>query len=107
MNPITETRCHNHAEREAAGICMGCRNYYCRECITEHMGKMMCRKCLYAETTNGEKSRKRYFSVKPAIRILCAMGGFFLAWAFFYYLGQILYTLPVEFHEGRYWEALF
>jgi hypothetical protein len=43
---VSEQRCRNHAVRTAAGRCPGCHFFYCRECITEHDGRMLCAACV-------------------------------------------------------------
>ncbi len=43
---LSGKRCFNHAGREAAARCPGCRRFYCRECVTEHDGRVLCAECL-------------------------------------------------------------
>lgn len=51
--PVSERRCINHAGRAAAGRCPGCRFFYCRECITEHDGRMLCAACVQKQSLEG------------------------------------------------------
>ena len=43
---LAERRCVLHPEREAAVRCVACQRYYCRECVTENSGRMLCAHCL-------------------------------------------------------------
>ena len=45
---IARERCRNHEHREAACRCPECRGYFCRECVTEHDGRLLCTNCLAA-----------------------------------------------------------
>ena len=42
---ISQARCGNHAGREAVARCPECRGFFCRECITEHEGRLICAQC--------------------------------------------------------------
>ena len=100
---IIQQRCFNHVTREAVARCPECTNFYCRECITEHDGRVLCATCLEALTAaRGEKSRQGSMLVR-AFQI-CV--GIFLLWAVFYMVGEILLRLPSALHEGTMWEAL-
>jgi hypothetical protein len=91
-------RCLNHPEREAAYRCPGCKRDYCRECGAEHDGRMMCASCLKKLAPEG-KSRGRSWSAIATAG--SPLAGFFIAWMFFYYLGQLLLALESTFHAGR------
>ena len=39
---IQQTRCLLHPVREAVARCKGCEEYFCRECVGEHDGEMLC-----------------------------------------------------------------
>jgi formylmethanofuran dehydrogenase subunit E len=43
---IALARCQRHPGREAAARCPSCQQSFCRECITEHEGRMLCLACL-------------------------------------------------------------
>ena len=43
---LAQQRCRNHLERSAAGRCPTCSFFYCRECITEHAGRLLCAACV-------------------------------------------------------------
>jgi len=96
MSVLVNQRCFQHPAREAAVRCPECRRFYCRECATEHQGRMICAACLarLAEraTVAGKFARTRW--------TLLAVGGLLLAWLIFFYAGMALARLPSEFHGG-------
>jgi hypothetical protein len=91
MTPLIDQRCSNHPAREAVVRCPGCRRFYCRECVTEHDGRMMCAACAAGEAP--EVARPS--SLAPWIA--GAAAGFLLAWLTFYYLGVALARIPSDF----------
>jgi hypothetical protein len=92
---LIDQRCWNHGEREAVVRCPECRRFYCRECVTEHNGRMMCAACV-AAAGRGQARGK----TGVAVWIGLAAGGLLLAWLFFYNLGLILSRIPADFHGG-------
>lgn len=101
MQPkLSDRRCFNHAQREAVARCPECGRFFCRECISEHEGRVVCASCLAALAVKVETRRpwrNRLFW------LLMVSTGLFLCWAWFYYLGSILLYLPSSFHEGTLW----
>lgn len=97
---LARKRCFSHASREAAARCPQCRRYYCRECVTEHGGRVICAACL--RTLAGRRPAGRRL---PAGLGACAAAacGLLAAWVFFYYLGRMLLLIPTSFHEGSMW----
>ena len=111
---LTRQRCWNHPEREAAVRCPSCERFYCRECVTEHAGRMVCAACLRAEFAAAERRpRPGSGTVGRAVRATAAGawqaaqvgGGIVLAWFFFHLAAQKLASLPENFHEGTFWKA--
>ena len=100
MSQIAHLRCLNHPLREAAALCLECKQYFCRECVTEHEGKVLCASCL---SIFSEKSETNPFSFDGIIRMGQFFSGTLVLWVFFYYLGQILLSIPSSFHEGEIW----
>jgi hypothetical protein len=90
---LVHQRCLNHAEREAAARCPNCRRYYCRECVTEHDGRVTCAECLAKVVAPAISERVRWVGW-AALSIL----GMFVAWLVFYYLGAFLSRMPASFH---------
>ncbi len=86
--------------REAVACCTECRQFYCRECITEHEDRAICASCLRkmaAETT------PRRWRLGWAFTALPCVFGFIVLWFFFYFCGQALLSIPSSFHEGTLW----
>ncbi len=103
METIARKRCANHEGREAAARCPRCRLYFCRECVTEHEGQIVCAACLAGASTGaGPRRRRLAAAVGPAARLA---RGVVLAWLFFSLTGKALLAVPASFHEGTVWEA--
>jgi hypothetical protein len=88
-------RCSIHLEREAAVRCPGCGRFYCRECVTEHLNRMMCAHCVARQSaalTRQRSAGARWFAL--------SLAGLLFAWVVFYYLGMALARMPSEFHGG-------
>ena len=100
MQNLAAQRCFNHAPREAVARCPECTQFFCRECITEHEGKVICAECLRAtsESDSGRTSR-----AGDTARIFTMALGIALVWLFFYYSGRLLLLIPSSFHEGTIW----
>jgi len=97
---LARERCFHHTLREAAARCPACRRFYCRECVTEHEGRVLCAACLGDRTarTGGRGSRLGWL-LAPAQLV----GAVLLLWLCFYALGQALIAVPSSFHEGEVW----
>ena len=93
---LADQRCANHSAREAAARCPMCARYFCRECVVEHDGRMMCNGCV-AKLAKSEAQPAAETGVK--LVALAAMG-VFVAWLIFHYLGLALARIPSEFHGG-------
>ena len=96
MPALTQQRCFNHTDREAASRCTACQRHFCRECVTLHGGLMICGACM------AEKSKKRR-SIKPqASQIFAILWpiSLLLLWLIFRGLGGILINTPSTFHDA-------
>ena len=98
---IALKKCVNHYEREAVARCPECKRYYCRECVTEHEGKVLCASCLNLKSAEIHSSRN-YVAI--FIRTIQGLAGLTTLWLLFYYLGQLLLLIPTSFHEGTLWQ---
>jgi hypothetical protein len=89
--------------REAAARCPECGRFYCRECVTEHGGRVVCAACLkrLAAGRGGPRARLRTFT-----GLLRSGVAFFVLWFLFYLAGRALLLLPTSFHEGTLWRDL-
>lgn len=94
-------RCRNHPAREAVARCPGCTRYFCRECISEHEGRVLCALCLAQASKSEAVPRARLARLG---RIVLALAGIATAWLFFDLFGHILVKIPESFHEGTVWE---
>lgn len=102
---LSKARCFRHAQREAAAQCLSCSRLFCRECVTEHDGRVICATCLEA-LAGGETARG---APAGAIvrRTLASLGGFVVIWILFYSCGQLLLRMPSSFHEGTLWTTVW
>ena len=99
---LREQRCWNHELREAAVCCPACKRCFCRECVTEHDDRLLCAECLRRIAQSGSAERSKAAKLKG---IFLASLGVFLAWFFFYLVGQTLIQIPAEVHEGTAWRV--
>ncbi len=99
---LAHQRCFHHAHREAAARCLECREYFCRECVTEHDGRVVCAGCLKKLAAVRSSRRAAFVWV---LRLGQMAGGLVVALIFFYWLGQTLLSLPASFHDGTLWRG--
>jgi hypothetical protein len=104
MKDVLHKRCHNHSDREAAALCSECKKAFCRECITEHDDRMFCASCLEL-LLKPRKSRR--FHLSDLLTAGQALVGILITWLLFYYLAQMLLSLPSSFHEASIWQSVF
>jgi uncharacterized paraquat-inducible protein A len=102
MISLAHQRCFNHASREAAARCPECKQFFCRECITEHDDRVVCTSCL-KKLTNRPSARRFMFG-RLLLIAQCSLG-ILIAWYFFFLIGQSLLKLPNSFHEGTLWQV--
>jgi len=95
-------RCFHHSFREAVARCPERRGYFCRECVTEHAGRLICAACLRKLVVLPATQRRNFGGL---IRLIQFAIGFLLALSFFYWLGQSLLDLPSSFHDGTLWRS--
>ena len=107
MSELVRQRCFSHGTREAVARCPACRRYFCRECVTEHEGRVICASCLRATA-----SLRRGLG-GPLRGVVRAVGwsaqcvvGWVVVWTFFYFLGRLLQLLPTPVHDGSVWIRL-
>ena len=82
---IALARCQRHPGREAAARCPSCQQSFCRECITEHEGRMLCLACL---TKRSQPATGRGAEWERVGWAAGAVVGGLLAWQFFLGLGE-------------------
>ena len=96
--PLAQSRCFQHVSREAVARCPACSRFYCRECVTEHEGRMICRGCLDELLAAHTKESGGLFSAVRAWML--AGAGYAFAAYVFYQVGRMLLRIPSEFHSG-------
>ena len=101
-SPLRARRCVRHPAREAAARCPSCGGFFCRECVVEHEGRVLCADCLARVATKTERQRRRW---KSAGRVASTVLAGAVAWASFYALGWLLLKIPPSFHEGTIWKT--
>ena|ERR1043166_2589882 len=101
MQGLSRQRCFHHALREAAARCPGCGQYYCRECITEHEGRVICAACLKTQAGVPFTRRPGFVGLVRGLQFLL---GLVLLGLFFYLLGETLLSVPSSFHDGTVWK---
>lgn len=97
MSTRVSAHCLLHAHRESVARCPECRQSYCRECITEHEGRVICAACLRRLTRPEAPARRRF---RVPWQPLPVLAGWLVAWGLFYLLGRVLLEIPGEWHEG-------
>jgi len=94
---LIDQRCWRHPAREAVVRCPECGRFHCRECVTEHLGRMICASCVDRLVSAQAAGDGR---VRVIPWLLSAGGGLLLAWLLFYYLGVMLARIPSDFFGG-------
>ncbi len=94
---LSRQRCTNHAQREAVARCPQCQRHFCRECITEHVGKLLCNHCLKLISAKADKKRHR---LKGVLYLVCCLLGFLLALGFFYTVANSIASIPQHYHRS-------
>lgn len=96
-------RCTRHPEREAAARCPSCTGFFCRECIVEHEGRLLCAACLSKLARTTDRRLQRWAAVR---RIAVATAGACVLWLCFDGIGSLLLKIPPAFHDGTVWKDL-
>jgi hypothetical protein len=106
---LSRQRCIRHPEREAAARCPACGRFFCRECVTEHEGRVLCAACINRRPGEvGETVRPRLRAALRATGTGVALAAcFFLLWGFYALAGTLLHALPHRFHDSTAFERLW
>ncbi|MEX2016068.1 MAG: hypothetical protein WD873_05470 [Candidatus Hydrogenedentales bacterium] len=100
MATLSQQRCFLHAGREAVARCPRCERYYCRECITEHEGRIVCAACMREVAAASPASPRANF-LAPFFQFTTGM--LVLVFAFMI-VARLLLLLPHDYHEGTVWK---
>jgi hypothetical protein len=103
MTSLATQRCFNHPFREAVARCPECFRFYCRECITEHEGRVICATCLGKFKGRPKKSGGGIRRITAIARCGIAL---LIAWLFFYSIARSLVAIPSSFHARALWSLL-
>ncbi len=90
-------RCARHTAREAVARCPACARFYCRECVVEHDGRLLCTNCL----SESAAPERRSGGLAGAAWFAAAVAGVLIAWMSFYYTGSVLAEVPSKFHGSE------
>jgi len=104
MSTIAARKCVRHSAREAVARCSSCSEHFCRECIVEHTGVLLCTACLAREVAKEEKPRATDWNRVGEFALTAACVLFL--WAVFYGFGQALKSIPPSVHEGTVWKLV-
>ena len=91
---LSAIKCITHIDREAVARCCQCNQYYCRECIVEHEGDMICTQCL--SQNNQSLIEKKESSGWISHLFIFAMSTVLLLFLF-YSLGWFISIIPDSF----------
>ncbi|MGD0620360.1 MAG: rhomboid family protein [Bryobacteraceae bacterium] len=96
MTQFIHQRCFVHPSREAVSLCLECRRAFCRECVVDHDGRLICAACLarvQAPAAGRRGALQRLFSAAGlAVAIL-------LCWILFYMFGRLLMLAEPAHHS--------
>jgi hypothetical protein len=103
--PLRARRCVRHVEREAVARCSRCGGFFCRECVVDHTGKLVCAGCLAKATAvNAPKSKRSWEVSRWGLSLVLAV---LVLWILFYAMGSLLLSVPGDFHDGTIWRKPF
>jgi hypothetical protein len=101
MSTLALQRCLHHVEREAVARCTSCTEHFCRECIVEHEGRVICSECRGKLL---QKTGRRTGFGKHVAAGLHLTISIFVLWFSIYLFGKTLLLIPSSFHEGDVWK---
>lgn len=96
MARVIRQQCFNHSASEAAARCPGCGRFYCRECVVDFEGRLLCASCV-AKLSAAPRRQRRFGVLR---RFVLTVAGFVLLWALFALLGVALSRIPAKIHSG-------
>ena len=103
--PIRAWRCVRHPEREAAARCPSCGHPFCRECVVEHGGRLLCSGCL-AKLHTPATTPRRVRNFAPLRAFVSVGTAALVLWFVFFYAATLLTRIPQNFHDATIWQDL-
>lgn len=94
---MSQMRCWNHAHREAAARCPACGRLYCRECVAEHRGRLLCQGCLKSQEEGGREGSGLLGKTMAIVGLAVSLT---MVWLFFRTIGSWLRALPEDYHRS-------
>lgn len=103
MSTLALQRCLHHVEREAVARCISCTHHFCRECVVEHEGRVLCAGCRAKLIHKAEARTGVFRRLAGAVHLALSV---FLLWFCIYLFGKTLLLIPSSFHEGDVWKEV-
>jgi hypothetical protein len=99
---LPDLQCTRHAGRPAAARCPQCRRFFCRECVAEHRGRLLCAECLDDATRSIAPSQPGWGqALGKGLALIFALT---LVWMFWSWAGWQLARWQHATHEGALWQ---
>ena len=100
---LWQQRCALHPEREAVACCPACKRHFCRECVTEHDGRVLCAACIGSLMAAGAarpRTRPLAALARCAAKACAWAGSLLMLWLFYMLVATLLGAIPHRFHNG-------
>lgn len=101
--PSISRTCAFHPERGGIGVCISCRQVFCRECVTRINDKNLCQACLVEQRPALEKKAGGSPIVKPTRTSMAGrFGAYLLSLVVLGVIGALFFVLslyPAFFHS--------
>jgi hypothetical protein len=105
MAKLAGQRCLHHAAREAVARCPECGRFYCRECVTDHEGRVLCQGCLKASVATVAPKPRR--NLLPLLYPVLFIAGLALVSVLTMIVGDFLMQIPDSFHRGAAFDSFW
>jgi len=95
MTHFGQQRCFIHPSREAVSLCLECRHAFCRECVVDHDGRLVCATCLARLRATVARDNRVLRGLRTGIAGVLAV---LFCWMIFYMFGRLLMMSAPEHH---------
>jgi hypothetical protein len=100
---LQQQQCELHPERGAVARCPDCGRFYCHECITEHLGVVLCKRCLNKKMQQEQDAsgliQRHGILIKACAVPFAIAAGYILLFFVFASLGLMLIRFPDDFYQ--------